>query len=164
MKPRHSAEPDAHVIARHLQTGLRCLLVGFVVATVVSLLIFRDVAYLAAIPIPVMLLVLSVVRAFERRSRISALRKSGQDTISDEEIKIDEQAASLSTALKILGTLAVTALVLAAIAFEWRMAGIMAAAIFVYLIFLGFPYWLAAILDAAEDEHEKLTGETRTSR
>ncbi|MCA8960767.1 MAG: hypothetical protein KDC38_09650 [Planctomycetes bacterium] len=158
------SEPDAHAMTRHVLATVYVLLALFLVATVIGLIFFPSVAYAAAIPIPILTVVLLVANSYEEPTRLSTLRGKDPSTITDEETRADEETTGLTTGLKIAGVLAVAALVLAASLFEWRVVGLMAVGIFLYMVFVGLPLWLAAVFVSEEDEHEKLTGESRGIR
>ncbi len=158
--PQLSTEPDAHVMARHLKTVVRALLVGFLVGTIAALLFFRPVAYLCAIPIPVLYIVLVLANSYERSARASRLRRTGQVHLSGREIQLDEEVAGVSTALKIAGAIALAAIIIAASLFEWKFVGIAAAAVFFYVSFMMLPYWPLFVSESRREEHEKVTGES----
>ncbi|MBY0588846.1 hypothetical protein K2X85_16860 [bacterium] len=158
--PQLSAEPDAHVKARHLKTVVQALLVAFLVGTIVALLFFRPVAYLCAIPIPVLYIVLVLVNSYERSARASHLRRSGQTHLGAREIKLDEEVAGVATALKIAGAIALAAIIIAASLFEWKFVGIAAAGVFFYVSFMMLPYWPLFVSESRREEHEKVTGES----
>lgn len=151
-------EPDAHVISRHLRVTIRGLLIIFVLATLVLFLFYRQAAYLAAIPVPLLAVALILVDTLEHRSRASALRKAKQSAISEEEVELDVQAVGIATALKIFGVLALGTFIIAAAFFDSAGIGIGATATLLLALLIELPFLLVGISEAERDEREKLTG------
>ena len=149
-------EPDAHAIARHLRTVLRGLILVAALATVICLFYFQEQAYLAAIPIPILLFLLLGASWLERNSRAKMLRRGGQAEITKEEVEIDEDAVALSLVLKLAGVFALAAIIVAASFFNWEIVGLAAATLFAMAILIGLPYWPLIISDARAEEEDKL--------
>lgn len=151
-------EPDAHKMMRRAKHVTFGLLVTAVLATIFLLIFVQPAAYLAAIPIPVLLVVFFIVSYFERNSRAEVLRKPGQAGISKKEINMDEKAAGLYTALGIGLLIATGTFIIAAALFEWAMVGVAAAALFLIFIYtVNIPFLYLAISESADDEREKAT-------
>ncbi|QDT02163.1 hypothetical protein K227x_05340 [Rubripirellula lacrimiformis] len=151
-------EPDAHVISRHLRTGTRALLIAFIAATILLFLFYRQAAYLAAIPVPILAAGLIIVNELERRSRASALREAHQTQISQSEIEADVETAGIAMALKILGVLMLGTFVIAAAFFDSAVLGIGAAVALLLVLLIELPFLPLMISESQRDEREKLTG------
>ncbi|TWU39908.1 hypothetical protein Q31b_32240 [Novipirellula aureliae] len=149
-------DTDAHRMSHHWQIGLRVILMGLIVATILLFLFLRPAAYLAALPIPVVYVALALVNFCEQRSRRSELRRTGQTEIADEEIELDAETAGIAMALKIFTALAIGTFILAAAFFDWAIVGIAAAATFLLAILINLPFIFVGISEAEQDEREKL--------
>ncbi|MBB03055.1 MAG: hypothetical protein CMJ47_10440 [Planctomyces sp.] len=151
-------EPDAHLASRHMQTGVRIVLILCLMATVGLLLFNPAAAYLAAISVPVLIVVLVFVGFLERRSRAERLRTAGQSQISQHEVDVDVETIGVITVLKVVGALAVGSFIAAATIFDLATLGIAASVAF--LIFLLTQLYILPIffLESERDEREKLTG------
>ncbi len=156
-------EPDAHVISRRLHRGVQLLLVLVTVLTLVLFLFYRPAAYLAAIPIPILIIASAVVNQMERRSRAGRLRVEGQTHISKEELETDLAAAGLSTALKVGLALALGTFIVAAAAFDLATLGIGAAALLLLAILIEIPYLGLFVTESQRDELEKVRPKTHAA-
>ncbi len=152
-------EPDAHVVSRHMRAGVRILLIVSLVATIALLLFYRPAAYLAAIPVPVLSIVLVILNLMERRSRAAALRRPGQTSISQEELEVDVETIGVTTILKVLGVLAVGTFIVSAAFFDLATLGVAAAAAFLLAVLIELPYLPLFFTESVRDERQKLTGE-----
>jgi hypothetical protein len=157
-------ESDAHAISRHLRVVIRILLIVATVATILLFLFYRPATYLAAIPIPVLILVLTLVNELERRSRASALRHQGQTSITKEELEEDVQTVGIATALKIGGALALGTFIVAGSLFDLATVGIGATALLLLAILIEIPYLGLFITETERDELEKVRPQTHPSR
>lgn len=106
-----SNERNSHVVACHFCTGVRILLTLSLIATIVTLLFSREVAYLAAIPIPFLYAILSLANYLVVRSRTQELRAKDGSRLSDESVDERLQIAGTLLVLKIMGVLAVATFV-----------------------------------------------------
>ncbi|WP_417380819.1 hypothetical protein [Gimesia sp.] len=159
-KKSELGEPDSHVMMRHAKTIIRFLLIVALIATSVLLLFFRPAAYLAAIPVPVLLLGYILVSYLERQSKAKVLRSKNLSTISQEEVEMDVEYAGIYTALALTLLLALGTFIVAATMVEdWSMTGLVAAVFLLLSVFILFPYIPLFIADAAHDEREKLQHE-----
>jgi hypothetical protein len=153
-------EPEAHVMMRHAKTTLRFLLIVALIATVGLYLFFRPAAYLAALPVPVLFLGFVFVSYLERQSRAKVLRSTNRSTISQEEVEMDVQYAGIYTAMGLTLMFALATFVVAATMVEdWSMIGIVAAVLFLLSVLIILPYIPLFIVDAANDERDKLQRE-----
>lgn len=152
-------ELDAHIITRRFRTGVRFLLAFALIATVICLFFFQEFAHLAAIPIPVLYVVLAFTNYLEIRARAANFHDSARRGISREELEIDIETVGIVTLLKVLGALAVGTFIVAASFFEWRLAGTAAAALFFLAILILSPYLPLFITEVERDELEKLRKE-----
>lgn len=143
-------------MARHFRTGVRLLLALSLIATVVCLFFFRDVAYLAAIPIPVLYVVLAFTNYLEVRSNTAHFNDPGEAGISREEWEVDIETVGIVTLLKVLGVLAIGTFIVAASFFDWPAVGIGAAALFLLVILIQLPYLPLYFSEAERDELDKL--------
>lgn len=157
-------EPDAHVISRQLRVVTRGLLIVAIVATIVLFLFYRPATYLAAIPIPLLVIVLAVVNDLERRSRASALRSEGQDRITEEELEADVEAGGIATAMKVGGALALGTFIVAAAFSDLATLGIAAAALLLLAILIELPYLALFVTESERDELKKVQPQTHASR
>ncbi|TWT86167.1 hypothetical protein Mal64_39070 [Pseudobythopirellula maris] len=148
-------EPDAHVMMRRLRTFFRVALSFFFLATIVLLVFYRPAAYLAAIPVPVLGVVLLVVGYLEREARASALRSPEQEGISAKEVEIDVQDAGIATALELAGVMAMGAFAIAALVFDVATLGAGAAFCLLLGVWYGIPYWGLFVTEAMRDERNK---------
>lgn len=162
---RLPTEPDAHVLSRHFRTGVRILLAASLIGTILSLLMFPEVAYLAAIPIPFLYAVLALALAnyFEVRSRASSLRERDAQRLSQEEIQADVETAGVLLILKVLGVLAAAAFIIAAAFFEWQYVGIIASGLFFLAVLINTPFLPLFFVEAEHDELERLKANDRAS-
>ncbi|WP_234952809.1 hypothetical protein [Rhodopirellula baltica] len=160
---RLPTEPDAHVLSRHFRTGVRILLAASLIGTILSLLMFPEVAYLAAIPIPFLYAVLALANYFEVRSRASTLREHDAQRLSQQEIQADVETAGVLLILKVLGVLAAAAFIIAAAFFEWRYVGIIASGLFFLAVLINTPFLPLFFVEAEHDELERLKANDRAS-
>jgi hypothetical protein len=149
---RLPAEPDAHVLSRHFRTGVRFLLAASLIGTCLSLLFFREVAYLAAIPIPFLYAVLALTNYLEVRSRATLLRGHATHRLGKEEIETDVETAGVILILKVLGVLAVAAFIIAAAYFEWQSVGIIASGLFFLALLINTPFLPLFFAEVERDE------------
>lgn len=149
-------EPEAHVMMRHAKTILRVLLVIALAATIALLVYYHPAAYLAALPIPVLIGLLALVRVLERQSRASELRAPGQTGITQGEVRVDTQDAGIYAALELGIFLALGTFVIAAAYSDWELVGIVAAATLFLVAIIDFPYIFFFISQAARSEREKV--------
>jgi len=152
-------EPDAHVVTRYFRTGARALLGLSLNGTVVCLFFFRQDAYLAAIPIPVLYAVLALTSYLEFRSRAANLRAVGQSTPSQAEVDVDVQTVGIITLLKVIGVLAVGTFIVAATIFELPMIGAAAAVLLLLALLILGPYLPLYFSESERDELEQLKAE-----
>lgn len=155
-------EPDAHIVTRHMRTVVKWLLILALVATVGLFIFYRPAAYLAAIPVPVLCLVLFIVNLMERRSRASVLRHPGQTKIEQEEIEVDVETIGVVTMLKVLGVLALGTFIVAASLVDLAVVGAVAAAGFALAILIELPYLPLFFTESERDERSKLTGKSES--
>lgn len=153
-------EPDAHLISRRLRTVIRSLLFIVTVLTIALFLFYRPAAYLAAIPIPILIMVLAVVNRMERRSRASRLRVEGQTHISQEELETDVEAKGLSTAIAVGLALALGTFIVAAATLDLANLGVGAAALLLLAILIEIPYLGLFVTESERDELEKVRPQT----
>lgn len=156
-----STEPDAHVLSRHFRTGVRTLLAAALVATIVAIVAYPQVAYLAAIPVPVLCGVMVLTNYLVLRSRASELRKRGSDRIGKEEIEVDVETAGIILLLKVIGILAIGTFIIAAAFFEWKSVGIVAATLFLLAVLINLPYLPLFFTEAERDELDHLRSQNR---
>ncbi|QDT12723.1 hypothetical protein [Stieleria marina] len=154
-----SHESDAHVVSRHFRTGVRALLALALIATVVCLFFFREVAYLAAIPIPFLYAVLAFVNYLEYRSRASNLCSDGEKELSREELEADVETVGIVTLMKVIGVLAIGAFIVAASLFDWQIVGAAAAALFFLMLLIQLPFLPLYFSESERDELDKLKRE-----
>ena len=150
------AEPDAHVLSRHFRTGVRVLLAVSLIATIVAIFAYPSVAYLAAIPIPILYAVLASVNYMEVRSRASELRERGSDHLSKEELEVDVETAGIILLLKVIGILAAGTFIIAAAFFEWQSVGVAATALFLLAVLINIPFLPLFFAEAQRDELDHL--------
>lgn len=155
---REQSEPDAYVMSRRLHILVRALLVIALVATVLLLLFYRPAAYLAAIPIPFLIVLLVLINYYERRSKASELRQPGQRGISQEEVDADVEEAGIFTVVVIAILVALGTFIIAASMFDWEIVGIVAAALLLLVILIDIPYIPLLVSEARRYEREKVTG------
>ena len=155
---QYLGEPDAHVASRHLQTGVRILLIAALIATSALLLVYKPAAYLAAIPVPVLIIVLVILNFLEKRSRAAMLRHPGQTGMSQKEIQVDIETIGVTTIVKVLGLIAIGSFITAAAFFELSVLGIAATVTFLLAILVQLFYLPLFFIEAERDEREKLTG------
>ncbi|QDS94840.1 hypothetical protein FF011L_36220 [Roseimaritima multifibrata] len=148
-------EPDAHVSAKHFRTGVRLLLALSLIATVVCLFFFREAAYLAAIPIPVLYGVLAFTNYLEIRSRADNFRSTSESDASEEEIEIGAETVGIVTLLKVLGVLAVASFIVAAAMTDWQTAGAVACGLFFLAVLIELPYLPLFFSETEREEREK---------
>jgi len=150
-------EPDSHAMMRHAKAIL-CLLLTFALVAMTLLFVFlRPASYLAALPVPALLLGLVSVCYLERQSREKMLRSMNQTTISKEEIEMDVQYAGISTAMALTLLFALATFIAAAFTVEdLAMLGMVAAVLFVMSVMFLLPYIAFFISEAAHDERDKL--------
>lgn len=148
---------SVHARTLRLRGALRALLAVFAVAALLLLVVWPEAAYLAAWPLPVLLLLLLAVDRYERAARPADLRPAAERAGAGE-VELNRDVAGLTLVLKIGAILAVAALAISATVLELRYVGLGAAVVFLYLLFLGFPYWVAAVAEADEDALESATG------
>jgi hypothetical protein len=156
-----SREPDAHVMMRRAKLAVGGLLILSLVATFVTLLFFRQAAYLAAIPIPILFIVYVMVGQFERQARASELRGDDPNQITAHEVDVDVKDAGLFTGLGIGFLLALGAFIVAASLFEWPLIGATATAGFLLLVLINIPYLALFVSEAERDELDKVKGELK---
>lgn len=153
-------EPEAHVMMRQAKTIFRLLLILALIATTLLFLFFRPAAYLAALPVPVLFLGFVFVSYLEIRSRAKSIRTTNQSTISQEEVEMDVQYAGIYTAMGLALFFALATFIVAATMVEdWSLVGMVAAGLFLLSVLIVFPYIPLFILDASEDERDKLQQE-----
>jgi hypothetical protein len=149
-------ESDARVMMHRAKTVARVLLIVALVATLVALIAYRPLAYLAAIPVPVLFVAWVMLILLERQTRQSELRRAGQSTLSEEETQLDVRDAGIYTALGILFLLALGTFIIAAALFDWPLVGGVAAVGFLLAVLINLPYVLLCVQEAERDEQEKL--------
>jgi O-antigen/teichoic acid export membrane protein len=150
-------EPHAHVMMRHTRTLLRLLLAIAIVASIVLMVYFRPAAYLAAIPIPILLILYAMVSFFERQSRVTNLRDVGATSISKEELEEDVQGAGIYTTILIGVLFVLGAFVAAASIFDWTIIGIAGAVLLLLSLFYALPFLPIFVVEAANDERNEIT-------
>ena len=162
MRNGELGEPDAHVMMRHARMVLRLLLIVALIATTLLLIFFRQAAYLAAIPVPVLLFAYVIVSVLEKQSRAEVLRCRNQLVISQEEVDMDIQYAGIYTAMGLIALFALSTFIVAAtITEDWSMVGTVAAILFLLSVLILFPYIPLFMIDAAHHERDKLQEEKR---
>lgn len=154
--PRNSNESDAHRMMQRVRIVTKWLLVIASVATVVLFVVFREAAYLAAIPVPLLVLVYAVVSQLEKESRKSAARKLMESERETEDVELDIQVAGLFTGLGVFFLLALGTFIVAASFFDWHLVGIAATAFLLLAMLIEIPYLPLFIQEAEKDEKEKL--------
>ncbi|MBB3209326.1 cation transporter-like permease [Rhodopirellula rubra] len=152
------AEPDAHVVSRHLQTALLLLLIGFTLATIALLFLAPSYTYLAVIPIPFLMLGRGVAKAMEVSTTASELRHGDQDSVAKDEMAADLQMVAIMTIVKVFGVLALGTFVIATMYFDAAAVAIAAVAFLLMTLLIELPFILAGVEEAQADEREKLTG------
>jgi hypothetical protein len=153
-------EPEAHVMMRQAKTIFRLLLILALIATTLLFIFFRPAAYLAALPVPILFLGFVFVSYLEKRSRATSLRSTNQSTISQEEVEMDVQYAGIYTAMGLtLFFVLATFIVAATMVEDWSMVGMVAAGLFLLSVLIVFPYIPLFIMDASEDERDRLQQE-----
>ncbi len=85
---RDTIESKAHRISRRLIIALRALLVIALVTTVVCLFYFPQRAYLPAVLVPVLWVILLGVQHLEHRAKLERRRRRTIDRITDEEVRL----------------------------------------------------------------------------
>jgi hypothetical protein len=98
-------ESDAHVLSRHFRAGVRILLIASLVATIAAVLSKPEVAYFAAIPIPILYAALAFANHLETRSRVSELRDQGTNRLGKKEIEVNVETAGIILLMKVIGVL-----------------------------------------------------------
>jgi hypothetical protein len=157
-------EPDAHWMTRKARVVLRLMLLIAVVATILLMIFYRPAAYLAALPVPALLLAYSYVSHLERQSRADVLRNPRQKSISQDEVELDVQYAGIFTALALFILIALSTFMIAATMIEdWSMVGLAAAVLFLLAILIMLPYLPLFIIDSSTDERDKLMSESTTA-
>jgi hypothetical protein len=150
-------EPDAHLMMRRAKTILRPLLIVTVLATIALLLVFPQAAFLAAFPVPVLVLVYMYVGYLERRSRAGRLRTPNQAGISQDEVETDVRYAGILTTLFLAVLLVLSTVVIAATLVEdWSMVGLLASVILLLAILIMFPYFPLFVSGSRSEERERL--------
>lgn len=145
---------------RQAKTIFRLLLILALIATTLLLIFFRPAAYLAALSVPTLFLGFVFVSYLEKRSRAKSLRRANQSTISREEVEMDVQYAGIYTAMGLAFFFVIATLIVATTLVEdWSMVGMVAAGLFLLSVLIVFPYIPLFILDASEDERDKLQRE-----
>ncbi len=157
-------EPHAHVKMRRVRVVSRWLLIIALLATVALFVVMPAAAYLAAIPIPVLFVVYVLAGQWERQARLAALRKPGQNAITQEEVELDVRDAGLYTALGILFVLALGTFIIAAALFQWPLVGGVAAAGLLLAILINLPYLTLFVQEAERDERDKVTAQPSIDR
>lgn len=150
------SEPDAHVVAQHFRTGVRWLLGLSLLATIACMFFFRDAAYVAAIPIPILYGVLAYANYLEFRSRRSNLRTEGSTKLSREELEVDVETIGIITLMKVLGVLAIGTFIIAAALFQWQAVGAGAIGLFFLMLLIQSPFLPLYFSESERDELEKL--------
>ncbi|WP_235951214.1 hypothetical protein [Crateriforma spongiae] len=149
-------ESDAHLGARRFRNGVRLLLVLSLISTVVTLLFARQVAYLAAIPLPFLTAILAGANYLEFRSRASILREGGADHLQKTELDADLETAGILFVLKLLGVLAMGTFIIAAASLDWQLVGVVAAAMLLLIVLINLPYLPLLFDEARRDELRRL--------
>ncbi|SMP61610.1 hypothetical protein SAMN06265222_107124 [Neorhodopirellula lusitana] len=157
--PNTLGEPDAHVATRHMRTVVKSALIVALVATALLFVFYRQAAYLAAIPVPLLYGFLVLLNLMERGSRASHLRKEGQTTLGQEEIDADIDTIGVFTVLKVLGVLAVGTFIIAASLFDMQMVGLVATAGFLLAVLIQLPFLPLYFSEAERDERAKLAAQ-----
>ncbi|XZE55049.1 hypothetical protein SH139x_001036 [Planctomycetaceae bacterium SH139] len=157
-------EPDAHVVSRRFRTGVRIMLALSLIVTIVCIFFFREAAYLAAIPIPVLYAVLAFSNYLEVRSRASSLRSPNQKRITIEELEMDIETVGIVTLMKVIGVLAIGTFIIAASFFNWPMVGVVAATLLCIAILIQTPFLPLYFSESERDELAKLKHERNHSR
>ena len=153
-------EPDSHAMMGHAKAILYLLLTFALVAMILLFVFLRPSAYLAALPVPALLLGLVFVCYLERQSREKMLRTVNQTTISKEEIEMDVQYAGISTAMALTLVFALVTFIVAAVTVEdLSMLGMVAAVLFVMSVMFLLPYIAFFVSEASHDERDKLQRE-----
>jgi|LakMenEpi03Aug12_release.lakeMendotaPanAssembly.Ray.scaffolds.fasta_scaffold37170_7 hypothetical protein len=163
-RKKNLGEPDAHAMMRRGKVILRLLLILAVAATILLIVFHRSVAYLAAMPVPALLLVYAVVSYLERRSRADILRVPNQAAISQDEIEMDVQYAGIFIALEFAILFVLSAFVMAAtMVDDWSMVGPATAVLLLLMMLITLPYLPLFIIDSSSDEREKLLRESTST-
>jgi hypothetical protein len=152
-----SSESDAHRMTRHVQWIGRALLLLFLLATIICLIFYRQAAWAAAVPIPVIYGALVIAKYYERQSRREVLGERGNRTLSAPEHDLDLEVAGVATIFKVLALLALGCLIIAASFFELAIVGILAAALFFLSVLIELPYLFLFFGESQREEDEKLS-------
>ena len=160
------AESLTHFAAREGQLVLRWVAIGSATATVATMVIFWFWAIIPALVFIASICLLFVADEVEARTTRgsqpqTALPQTHASAVSQDESHRGEIPMSIvvresKTALKIVVSIGVAALVLAAIAFGWQWFGFGTLLIFAFMIFVTAPVWLAWMYDEIEEETERL--------
>lgn len=154
------SEPDVHVGFRRARTLLRYVVLAGLVATIALLMLQHPAAYLIAFPLPVLIVLLAIVRYYERQSRASAVRKPDQKHVGEDEVEIDVEGMGVFTLLGVVVLIALGTFVIAAAYFDWEIVGIAAAAILFLALLINIPYIPLLVTEARRDERAKVTDQT----
>jgi uncharacterized RDD family membrane protein YckC len=157
-------EPHSHRMMRSARLALRIMLVVAILSAILLLLVHPSSAYLAAFPLPVLLVAYIAVGYLERQSRAEVLRAPNQSVISKEEVEMDIRFAGIFTAAFLVTLLALSALVIAAsLVVVWSMVGLVAGVILLLSVLIMLPYIPLFIMESGRDEREKLGLESGTA-
>ena len=153
-----TSEPEAHVVARHFRTGVKLLLWLSLLSTIVCLFFFREAAYLAAIPFPVLYAVLAYANYLEYCSRRSTWRSKISTAPSQAELEADVETIGIITLMKVVGVLAIGTFIIAASLFQSQEVGGAATALFLLMLLIQSPFLPLYFSESERDEREKLEG------
>ncbi|MBT8207233.1 MAG: hypothetical protein HKN07_09535 [Acidimicrobiia bacterium] len=147
---------------RKHQTGLRVALILAVVITAIVMLVHWPIVWIPAMIAAIIYCVDHSIAAIDRRAQHESPLPPMSEEARRRATVAAEERVGVKTALAIGIGLAAIAAVIAAAFLDWKLVGVGALGIFAYLALLGLPFWVAAIEEEVETEHDQLTGESRS--
>ncbi len=115
-------------------------------------------AWIPAVLAGIVFVVAARLVQLDQRIAAESPQRGGGPVERQRRIRRAEWAVGTRAALLIVGGLAACALLVAAVALQWRIVGIGALLVFAWMVLLGLPVWLAAVEDDVADEHRQLVG------
>lgn len=156
-------ESDATLMMKRARIMLQALVLLSLISSVTFYFLIRPATYLAITAVGVFSVTLAFVSFLECRSK--GLREYNQLSISEEEVEMDVQYASIYTALAIiLLFLASSVMVAATVVQAWSTVGATAVVLFLMSSLILIPYVSLFLRGAAEDQRNKLAKESLIQR
>jgi len=156
----HAHSIDQRRAALHRRRlALVTALVITTAVTAAALIWLWPLAWVPAALLNIMFALYAVSRAIDWRVHHES-RLPPISSVARKQALIGEarQRVGIMALVTIAAGLIAVAAVLASVVFEWRVVGLGALAIFLLLVFFGFPVWVAAIQEEVGAEQAQLTG------